>query len=390
VSSEAEANQALVRRFYEAQIKGDLDTVEELLAPDFVDHSLLPGQDPGREGYIRSVAKVIAAFSDIRITFDYQATDGDDMVISRITTRSILDRGTLFGMQPTSGRERVFPIIVIDRIVGGKIVEEWSANTVAPFLEELEQEIRERERIEQELQVARRIQQALLPKEVPTLEGWQITPYYQSAREVGGDFYDFLELKDGRLGLVVGDATGKGVPAALVMASTRSMLRAVAQASESPGDVLGRVNDALFTDIPPNMFVTCFYAILEPDSGHFSYANAGHDLPYLRRRSGDAEELRARGMPLGLMPGMSYEQKEIVLHAGDNALFYSDGLVEAHNPEGEMFGFPRLRGLVAKHDDEQRSLGDLLMEELYSFVGEGWEQEDDITLLTLRRSAASR
>jgi serine phosphatase RsbU (regulator of sigma subunit) len=121
------------------------------------------------------------------------------------------------------------------------------------------------------------------------------------------------------------------------------------------------------------MFVTCFYAILEPESGHLVYANAGHDLPYLHR-SGDCEELRARGMPLGLMPGMNYEQKEIVLNADECAIFYCDGLVEAHDPEGEMFGFPRLRTLVAEHGEE-RSLGNLLLEELYSFVGEGWEQD---------------
>jgi serine phosphatase RsbU (regulator of sigma subunit) len=253
--------------------------------------------------------------------------------------------------------------------------------------ETLVQEIRERELVEQELQVARSIQQASLPKEMPTLEEWQITPYYQPAREVGGDFYDFFELEDGRLGIVVGDATGKGVPAALVMASARSMLRAVAQASNSPGDVLRRVNDPLATDIPPNMFVTCFYAILDPNSGSLTYANAGHDLPYLRRRGGGCEELRARGMPLGLMPGMRYEENEIVLDAGEAALLYSDGLVEAHDPEGEMFGFPRLRELVAEHGEE-RSLEEALLEELYSFVGEDWEQEDDITLLTLKRSAS--
>ena len=188
------------------------------------------------------------------------------------------------------------------------------------------------------------------------------------------------------MGLVVGDGTGKGVPAALVMASARSMLRAVAQASYSPGDVLSRVNDGLVTDIPTNMFVTCFYAILDPTSGSLTYANAGHDLPYLHRNDG-AEELRARGMPLGLMPGMGYEVKEITLGAGDGALLYSDGLVEAHDPKGKMFGFPKLRALVAEHAEE-RSLEEVLLEELYSFVGEGWEQEDDITLLTLRRSSA--
>jgi serine phosphatase RsbU (regulator of sigma subunit) len=136
------------------------------------------------------------------------------------------------------------------------------------------------------------------------------------------------------------------------------------------------------------MFVTCLYAILDPKSGSLRYANAGHDLPYLRHHGGgDAEELRARGMPLGLMPNTRYEEKEAVLALGDNALFYSDGLVEAHNPQREMFGFARLRALVAEHAEEG-SLVDFLMEELYSFVGEGWEQEDDITLLTLKRSAS--
>jgi serine phosphatase RsbU (regulator of sigma subunit) len=172
------------------------------------------------------------------------------------------------------------------------------------------------------------------------------------------------------------------------MASVRSMLRAVAKAlgSSSPGDVLGRVNDALATDIPPNMFVTCFYAVLDPNIGHLVYANAGHDLPYLHR-NGDTEELRARGMPLGLMSSMGYEEMELILEAGDRVLFYSDGLVEAHDTQREMFGFPRLRTLFAEHAEE-RSLGDFLLEELYSFVGEGWEQEDDITLLTLERSAS--
>jgi hypothetical protein len=227
----------------------------------------------------------------------------------------------------------------------------------------------ERAYLQQELRLARDIQQALLPKNLPELKGWKISCRYQPAREVGGDFYDFFELEDGRLGLVVGDATSKGVPAALVMATARSMLRAVAQASVSPGDVLRRVNDPLFTDIPPNMFVTCLYAILDPESGHLVYANAGHDLPYLWH-SGEAEELRARGMPLGLMPRMSYEEKEIVLEAGQSVLFYSDGLVEAHNPKGEMFGFPRLGELVAEHGEE-RSLEEKLLEKLYSFVGEG-------------------
>jgi serine phosphatase RsbU (regulator of sigma subunit) len=142
----------------------------------------------------------------------------------------------------------------------------------------------------------------------------------------------------------------------------------------------------LLPRIPTNMFVTCFYAILDPKSGSLTYANAGHDIPYLYR-NGDAEELRARGMPLGLMPGMGYEEGEVSLREEHGVLFYSDGLVEAHDPEGEMFGFPRLRTLVAEHAQEL-SLGDFLLEEMERFTGEGWEQEDDITLLSLRRSAS--
>jgi serine phosphatase RsbU (regulator of sigma subunit) len=280
--------------------------------------------------------------------------------------------------------------ITISRVVEGKIVEEWGvSDSSAVWQRRLQRERIERERVEQELQVARRIQQASLPKEVPTLEGWQISPFYLPAREVGGDFYDFHLLAEGRVGVVVGDATGKGVPAALVMSTTCGMLRLAAQNYSSPGEILQRVNEALFPYIPPSMFVTCFYAILEPESGDLSYANAGHDLPYVHRGGGYAEELRARGMPLGLMPGMGYEGKKIVLEESESVLFYSDGLVEAHDVHREMFGFPRLRSLVAEHGEEG-SLVDFLLEQLYSFVGEGWEQEDDITLVTLRRAAASR
>ena len=388
--SSAEQNMALARRFMEARIKGDLDTVDQMMTPDFVSHTkLLPDQEPTREGQIWATAQFDAALSDRSIHFEDQIAQGDK-VVTRFVVHATHDRGELMGLAPT-GRELVFMPIDIHRIEGGKIAEQWGGGTRLSELRglRLEQEERERERVEQDLLVARRIQQASLPKEVPTLEGWQINPFYRPAREVGGDFYDFHLLSEGRLGVVVGDATGKGVPAALVMSTTCGMLQAVSQAldSSSPGEVLERVNETLFARIPPDMFVTCFYAILDPKSGSLSYANAGHDLPYLRSQGGDCEELRARGMPLGLMPGMSYEEKETQLGAGEAALFYSDGLVEAHNPQREMFGFPRLQVLVAKHGDEEGALGDLLMEELYSFVGEGWEQEDDITLVTLRCSA---
>jgi serine phosphatase RsbU (regulator of sigma subunit)/predicted ester cyclase len=387
----AEESMALARRFMEARVvKRDLDAVDEMLAPDFVNHNkLVPGQEPDREDYLQGIAAFHAALSPGRLIIEDQVAGGDK-VVTRFVVHAIHDRGDLMGVAP-SGRELTNRAIVVHRIVEGKITEEWGMGTIGSTLrkQRLEQEIRERERVEQELGVARRIQQASLPEKVPELEGWQISPFYRPAREVGGDLYDFHLLPECKVGLVVGDATGKGVPAALVMSTTCGMLQAVARAlgSSSPGEVLAQVNETLFARIPPNMFVTCFYGVLDPESGSLRYANAGHDLPYVRRRGGDAEELRARGMPLGLMPEMNYEENEIVLDAGQTALFYSDGLVEAHEPEGEMFGFPRLRALVAKHG-EKGSLGDFLMEELYSFVGEGWEQEDDITLLTIKRCAS--
>jgi serine phosphatase RsbU (regulator of sigma subunit)/CHASE1-domain containing sensor protein/anti-sigma regulatory factor (Ser/Thr protein kinase) len=243
--------------------------------------------------------------------------------------------------------------------------------------------------VEQELRMARRIQHALLPKDLPELEGWQIAYHYQPAREVGGDFYDFLRFEDGQVGLVIGDVSGKGMAAALVMANTQSVLRAIARRRGiTPGQVLEEANELMCAYIPPNTFVTCFYGVLDPESGRLVYANAGHDPP-CERHDSRVDELRARGMPLGLMPGMLYEQKETVLAAGDNLLFYSDGLVEAHDPKGEMFGFPRLQGLIEAHRSGDPSLNDFLLSELTRFTGKNWYQEDDITLLSLERSKVS-
>jgi serine phosphatase RsbU (regulator of sigma subunit)/ketosteroid isomerase-like protein len=383
----AEENMTLARRFMEARVKADPDALDEMMTPDYVSHAkLLPNQQPDREGEKWVAAQFAAAFSNRRLLIEDQVAGGDK-VVTRCIVHFTHDLREIMGVAP-SGRELTNRAIVIHRMVEGKIAEEWGLGTLGSKLrgQRLEQERIERERVEQELQVARSIQHASLPKEVPQLQGWQISPFYKPAREVGGDFYDFHLLSEERLGVVVGDATGKGVPAALVMSTTCGMLQLAARAldSSSPGEVLAQVNETLFARIPSNMFVTCFYAILDPNSGNLSYANAGHDLPYLWH-GGDAKELRARGMPLGLMPGMSYEEKEIVLEPRDNVLLYSDGLVEAHDPKGEMVGFSRLRAFVAEQGEEG-SLGDFCLEKLYSFVGEGWEQEDDITLLTLRRS----
>jgi serine phosphatase RsbU (regulator of sigma subunit)/anti-sigma regulatory factor (Ser/Thr protein kinase) len=256
---------------------------------------------------------------------------------------------------------------------------------VAQLVREQAAEATERERLEQEMRVATLIQQQFLPRELPNLPQWQIAAYYGPARAVGGDFYDFIEMPGGRIGIAVGDVTDKGVPAALVMARTHSILRAEAGRSDSPGEILARANALLEPEMPARMFVTCLFAILEPETGRIVMANAGHNLPYIRTDDG-VVELRATGMPLGLMPGIHYDEVEGVIAPGSNVLLYSDGLVEAHDPEAQMFGFPRLREAMTI-DDAGSELLDRLLDDLHQFTGPDWEQEDDITLVTLRRAS---
>ena len=257
---------------------------------------------------------------------------------------------------------------------------------VAQLVRQQKAEVQERSRLEQELKVATLIQQQFLPKELPHLPGWNVAAYYQPAREVGGDFYDFIDLPDGQVGIVCGDVTDKGVPAALIMAKTHSILRADAPRLVSPGAVLARANTLLAAEMPPNMFVTCLYAVLNPATGQLRFANAGHPLPYRRKASGGVDELRATGMPLGLLDGMEYEESETILEPGESILLHSDGIAEAHGGEREMFGFPRLASLVGDGPAGQELIDEVLRQ-LDAFVGAEAEQEDDITLVTVSRSA---
>src|SRR5579875_2171852 len=234
------------------------------------------------------------------------------------------------------------------------------------------------------LQVAQLVQQHFLPDALPDLPGWQVAACYRPALTVSGDFYDFIPLPGGQALVVIGDVADKGVPAAFVMASTHALLRTAAPRLVSPAAVLGYVNDQLHADLPASMFVTCM-ALLLDGSGQVRYANAGHDVPYVRTAGGVAE-LRARGMPLGMMPGSGYEEKTFRFRPGDCALLYSDGISEAHDADREMFGCHRVAELVGTGDSGQRLI-DACLAALAAFTGPGHQQEDDITLVCLQRTA---
>lgn len=300
----------------------------------------------------------------------------------------LISQGELIGTLSLGRRLSEQPYSTDDRkLLAGLAGQVAPAIRVAQLVRQQEAEAKERERIDQELRVAALIQQTLLPKEVPNLAGWDIEAYYQSARAVGGDFYDFIPLDGGRIGLVIGDVTDKGVPAALVMATTRSTLRSIAAQHDDPGEVLALTNESLVPEIPPAMFVTCLYGILNPETGELIFANAGHNLPYVRTSNG-MRELRARGMPLGLMPSMDYEVTTAQIDVGETVLLTSDGIVEAHDAGGEMFGFQRLMDLVGREDAGDDLISQVLAD-LHQFRSTDLEQEDDVTMVAVRRNSSA-
>jgi serine phosphatase RsbU (regulator of sigma subunit)/anti-sigma regulatory factor (Ser/Thr protein kinase) len=299
----------------------------------------------------------------------------------------LVNQGELVGMLQLGERRSDQEYSSDDlRLLNNLAPQAAAALRVAQLAYQQQVEARRRERIEQELRVAGIIQQTLLPKEIPTPDGWQFAAHWQPARTVGGDFYDFVRLQEGRLMIAIGDVTDKGVPAALVMASTRTILRAAAERLVSPGEILRRANDVLHPDMPSKMFVTCLCAVLDPRTGRMQYANAGHNAALQRTKDG-VIELRARGMPLGLMPGMHYEEKETTLALDDTVFMYSDGLVEAHNEAREMFGMGRLESLIGQHAGGDALIA-YLCDALLSFTGAAWEQEDDVTFVVVQRNTA--
>jgi len=244
-----------------------------------------------------------------------------------------------------------------------------------------QRERRERERMSREAQEARLIQQALLPKSSPYIPGFAVSGLSIPATEVGGDWYDFIDLEDGRWGLVLADVSGKGTAAALLMSATRGMLRSLAQACCSPAEVLGKLNRLLVEDFPAGKFVTMVYAVLDPARRTLTFANAGHLRPLLVDNQGSRFLDTERGMPVGLGFG-DFSEVEIPLPSGSRLLFYSDGITEATGPAEEEYGPDRLE----KHLLGSDVCTDSIVEDVRSFA-HGSSLRDDATVILVKAAA---
>ncbi len=240
--------------------------------------------------------------------------------------------------------------------------------------------------LENELQIARSMQQSILPTEFPSSSSWDMFAGMEPARDVGGDFYDILRLPHGRIALAVADVSGKGVPAALFMMSSRTLLKGASVGRTAANEALREVNRLLNESNEASMFVTVFLAIFNPESGKFSFANGGHNPPLLVRADGTMSLLeKPAGIALGLLPDFEFEEGTATLEPGDTVLLYTDGVTEAENEKGEQFGMERLQALFAvSPPPNSREATKAVFDAVNEFAGDS-PQFDDITCLTLRR-----
>ena len=249
----------------------------------------------------------------------------------------------------------------------------------------LQKEMVVRERLETEVQLARQIQQTFIPETLPQFDEWELAARWKTARQVGGDFYDVFDLPNGRLGLFIADVADKGVPAALFMALTRTLVRAAVTELESPADAMRRVNDLLIPDTRQGMFVTAVYAVLDVENGELTYVNAGHNPPLWVKRSGEVEKLTRSAIALGVVTGGGVEQRMIKFESGDSLLLYTDGLTESFDNEGVFYGEERLlEAIRCEHCSSASDLLDVIESSLLNFVKD-MPPADDLTMLVLRR-----
>ncbi len=303
------------------------------------------------------------------------------------------------GIVPLVANGRSIGALVVDsrqprRLEEGEVrLLQLMANQAALALESARlhaEEIR-RQRLDEELAVARQIQLSMLPRESPTAPGWEFVAVYEAARHVGGDFYDFFELPrdDGRrrLGLVIADVADKGIPAALFMALSRTIIRIVAGGDRSPAAALERANQLMVRDSQADLFLTAFYAILDLERSRVVYCNSGHNPPlWLKAATGEVVELKRGGIAMGVMPDVLLDNEELRLEAGDALILYTDGVTETMSAGMEEFGADRMRAVTAQHAaSPARDLAQAIVRAANAHRGDAspW---DDFTLVVVRRT----
>ncbi|GAB4485238.1 MAG: hypothetical protein OHK0031_09330 [Anaerolineales bacterium] len=247
-----------------------------------------------------------------------------------------------------------------------------------------QQETVARERLETEVQLARQIQQAFIPETLPQLPGWELAAAWRTARQVGGDFYDVFLLPNQRLGLFIADVADKGVPAALFMALTRTLIRAAVLETDSPAEALRRVNNLLYPDCQQGMFVTAVYGVIDRRAGTFTYANAGHNPPLYFSASGEIARLTRTGMALGVVESLEIDERSLPLAPGESLFLYTDGVTEAFAPDGQMFGEERLCAALQNVPNVEAMLT-AVNEALSAFCGD-LQPADDITMIGVMRN----
>jgi phosphoserine phosphatase RsbU/P len=247
----------------------------------------------------------------------------------------------------------------------------------------------EKERLERELEIARQIQNSILLQEMPVVPGYSLGALMFPARAVGGDFYDFIPLENGKWGIVIGDVSDKGTPAALFMALSYSLLRAIARRYDHPAGILKEVNTLLNEMNSSGMFVTLVFGILDPESGEFFFARAGHTHPLVLDGYGECQSVKIQtGQPLGLFDEPLLDVQSVILQPGGIILLYSDGLSEAENPEGEIYDEDRLKFFIREQPAQTaQSLCGEIWRDVKSFIGEA-VQQDDFTVVAVSRQAA--
>jgi serine phosphatase RsbU (regulator of sigma subunit) len=396
----------------------DLDDVMECLVQEVrrllrVDACalLLPGEEPGQ-----LVFGAASGWHVDPVTNRYQVSsvEGGGPGLVMRTQKPLLVEDVGVSDSATCGADwlrsegfrghAVVPLVVDNRPIGALMIDVraprlWDrdevrflrlmANQAAIAIEKarLHREEIERERLEQELAVGRQIQLSMLPEACPVVPGWEFATFYEAARQVGGDFYDYFELpKSRRLGIVIADVADKGVPAALFMALSRATIRAAALDGRGPSATMTQANGLILKDSKDSLFVTAFYATLDTGSGRLTYANAGHNRPlWLRVGPGEVQELAARGIALGVLEDIELQEREIDVAPGDLLVFYTDGVTEAMDADGQPFGVERLRQVLAADPGASADQAvSAVVDAVMAFTGDA-PQSDDIAIFVVRR-----